>query len=52
MHDISYCNSKFDNLFKFVDKVIAFCGRATGLYNNDILLLILGNLKRFKTNLF
>ena len=31
MHDIAYCNSKFDHLYKAVDRVIAFTGRATGL---------------------
>ena len=29
--DIAFCNSKFDHLFKVVDRVIAFIGRATGL---------------------
>ena len=31
MHDIAYCNSKFNLLFKVVDRVIVFSGRATGL---------------------
>ena len=31
MHDIAYCISKFDHLYKVVDRVIAFSGRATGL---------------------
>ena len=31
MQDIAYCNSKFDHLYKAVDRVIAFTGRATGL---------------------
>ena len=31
MHDIAYCKSEFDHLFKVVDRVIVFSGRATGL---------------------
>ena len=31
MHDIAYCNSKVDHLYKVLDRVIAFSGRATGL---------------------
>jgi hypothetical protein len=31
MHDIEYCNNKCDHLYKVVDRVIAFSGRATGL---------------------
>jgi hypothetical protein len=31
MNDIGYCNSKFDHIYKVVDRVIAFTGRATGL---------------------
>ena len=31
MNDLEYCNSKFDHIHKVVDRVIAVCGRATGL---------------------
>ena len=31
MHDIAYCNTRFDHLYKVVDRVIKFSGRATGL---------------------
>ena len=31
MNDIVYCNSKFDHLFRVVDRVIAMTGLATGL---------------------
>ncbi len=31
MNDIGYWNSKFDHIYKVVDRVIAFTGRATGL---------------------
>ena len=34
MHDIAYRNSKFDHLYKAVDRVIALTGGATGLKNN------------------
>jgi hypothetical protein len=31
VHDIAYFNSKFDHLYKVVERVMAFTGRATGL---------------------
>ena len=31
MNDLEYCYSKFDHIHKVVDRVIAVCGRATGL---------------------
>ena len=31
MNDLTYCNSKFDHLFRVVDQVIVMTGRATGL---------------------
>ncbi len=33
MHDIAYYNTKFDHLYKVVDRVIAFSGRTKGLFN-------------------
>ncbi len=46
MHDIAYCNFKFNNLYKVVDKVISFSGRATGLETHEIVLFIIDNKKR------
>ena len=31
MENLPYCNSKFNHLYKVVDRTIAVCGRATGL---------------------
>jgi hypothetical protein len=31
MNDLVFCNSKFDHLYRVVDRVIAMTGRATGL---------------------
>ena len=31
MNDLPYCNAKFDHLYKVVDRVIAFTGKASGL---------------------
>ena len=31
MNDLTYCNKKFDHLYRVVDRVVAFAGRASGL---------------------
>ena len=31
MNDLPYCNSKFDHMYRVVDRVIAMTGRASGL---------------------
>ena len=31
MNDLTYCNKKFDHIYRVVDRVIAFSGGASGL---------------------
>jgi hypothetical protein len=31
MNDLAYCNKKFDHIYKVIDRVVAFTGRASGL---------------------
>ena len=57
MHDIAYCNSKFDHLYKVEDRVIAFTGRATGLNwtatgNNLIIKMLFNFYDEFKLSFY
>ena len=46
MHDIAYCNLKFDHLFKVVDREIVFSGRATGNYSLFIFRNLICEVKK------